>query len=420
LTASATGTSQIGLSWTASTDNLGVTGYQVERCQGAACSNFALVATVTGASYNDIGLEAASTYRYQVRAADAAGNLSGYSAIAVATTQTTTDTTVPAVPTTLVATAASSSQIGLTWTASTDNVGVIGYRVERCQGVGCAVFTEVATVAGTGYNDTGVLGSTTYSYRLRAADASGNLSGYSDIAQATTQAPAASAFQFSTLGNTDPPGVALPADDADIYGWDRARFARVLDVSAIGVPTTALLDGLSIQGGVFYASFAGDVTIRGSTYQDEDILAYDPATDTWSPYFDGTARGLTAANQDIDDFDVVGSTLYFSTTGDTNPPGVSGTADNADVYSWNGTAFARVLDVSAIGIPTTASVDGLSVSGGKYYLSFAADVVIGGVTYQDEDILLYDSDTTTWSLYFDGTAPGLTANNQDIDAVDIP
>ncbi len=47
LTATAVSSTQINLSWTASTDNVGVTGYQIERCQGAGCSNFALLTTVT-------------------------------------------------------------------------------------------------------------------------------------------------------------------------------------------------------------------------------------------------------------------------------------------------------------------------------------------------------------------------------------
>jgi hypothetical protein len=69
------------------------------------------------------------------------------------------------------ATAASSSQINLTWTASTDNVGVTGYRVERCQGTGCASFVQVGTPTTASYSDTGLTGSTSYSYRVRAADA---------------------------------------------------------------------------------------------------------------------------------------------------------------------------------------------------------------------------------------------------------
>jgi len=86
LTATGASTSQVNLAWTASTDNVGVTGYQVERCQGAACTNFAFRAATTTTGFNDTGLAAGTTYRYRVRATDAAGNLSGYSSQAEAVT----------------------------------------------------------------------------------------------------------------------------------------------------------------------------------------------------------------------------------------------------------------------------------------------------------------------------------------------
>ena len=86
------------------------------------------------------------------------------------------DTTPPSDPTGLVATAIGSSQINLAWTASTDNSGSTGYRVDRCQGVGCTNFVQIATTSTNSYSDTGLAGGTSYSYRIRAADSSGNLS----------------------------------------------------------------------------------------------------------------------------------------------------------------------------------------------------------------------------------------------------
>ncbi len=67
-------------------DDVGVSGYLVERCQGAACSNFAQIAIVAGTTFDDTGLPSATTCTYRVRAADAAGNLSPYSNTASATT----------------------------------------------------------------------------------------------------------------------------------------------------------------------------------------------------------------------------------------------------------------------------------------------------------------------------------------------
>ena len=93
------------------------------------------------------------------------------------------DTQAPTAPSNLGATAVSGNQINLTWTAATDNVGVTGYRVERCQGVGCTTFAQVGTPAGTSFNDTGLTAATSYSYRVRAADAVPNLGPYSNIGE---------------------------------------------------------------------------------------------------------------------------------------------------------------------------------------------------------------------------------------------
>ena len=96
------------------------------------------------------------------------------------------DTVAPSDPSKLHATAASGVQVNLSWTASTDNVGVTGYLLERCQRDACSSFTLIASPATATFTDTTGLPATAYSYRVRAADASGNLSGYSNIANVIT------------------------------------------------------------------------------------------------------------------------------------------------------------------------------------------------------------------------------------------
>jgi hypothetical protein len=96
------------------------------------------------------------------------------------------DTQPPTAPTNLTATA-SGTTITLNWTASTDNVGVTGYLVER-QDPGSTSFVQIGTTTtATTYNDSGLAANSTYSYRVRATDGSGNLSPYSNVAQATAQ-----------------------------------------------------------------------------------------------------------------------------------------------------------------------------------------------------------------------------------------
>ena len=103
----------------------------------------------------------------------------------------TADTVAPSAPGSLAATAPSSTQVNLTWIASTDNVGVAGYRVYR-SGV------LIGSPASTSHIDTGRTASTAYSYTVKAIDAAGNLSGSSNTATVTT--PAASS-------DTSPPSV---------------------------------------------------------------------------------------------------------------------------------------------------------------------------------------------------------------------
>ena len=106
---------QINLTWPAATDNVGVTGYFVERCAGTGCTAFVQVGTSATPSFIDSGLTASTRYSYRIIATDAANNLGPYSATASAITQAAPDTQPPTAPGTPVPTVVSSSQINLTW-----------------------------------------------------------------------------------------------------------------------------------------------------------------------------------------------------------------------------------------------------------------------------------------------------------------
>ena len=253
LGATAVSGNQINLTWTAATDNVGVTGYRVERCQGVGCTTFAQVGTPAGTSFNDTGLTAATSYSYRVRAADAVPNLGPYSSTASATTPATPDTQAPTAPSNLGATATSPSQINLTWTAATDNVGVTGYRVERCQGVGCTTFAQVGTPAGTSFSDTGLAATTSYSYRVRAADAVPNLGPYSSTASATTPAT---------------PDTEVPTAPSNLG-------ATAVSGNQINLTWTAATDNVGVTGyrvercqGVGCATFAQVGTPAGTNFND--------------------------------------------------------------------------------------------------------------------------------------------------------
>ncbi|TDE56285.1 PHB depolymerase family esterase [Nonomuraea mesophila] len=87
LTASGTTATGTSLTWTASTDDTGVTGYDILRAPGASGGTFTQAGTSATTSFTDTGLTANTTYRYQVRARDAAGNVSPVSGTVQITTQ---------------------------------------------------------------------------------------------------------------------------------------------------------------------------------------------------------------------------------------------------------------------------------------------------------------------------------------------
>src|SRR5213594_2404769 len=125
------------------------------------------------------GLLATTTYHYRVKSRDAAGNLATSADFTLTTLIAVPDTTPPSVPTSLSASAVSSSQINLSWTASTDNVGVAGYTISRGG-------SQIATTPLTSYSDTGLSPSIAYVYQVSAFDAAGNVSAQSAPASAVT------------------------------------------------------------------------------------------------------------------------------------------------------------------------------------------------------------------------------------------
>lgn len=265
LSATAYSNTQINLSWTAPTDNVGISGYWIERCQGVNCdstpSNFARITSffVTTASYSNAGLISNTSYSYRVQAVDLAGNLGGYSAVATVLTKadpvltltksgtgsgtitsnpvgldcgavctpsfasntsvaltatssvgstftgwsgactgtgtcnvtmdaaksvtaTFNDNQPPTAPDVLTATASGDTQIVLLWAVSSDNIGVDHYEVERSpnktsySSIGSPTVNQLTNSASSGV---------TYLYRVRAVDAAGNASAYSNVDLAT-------------------------------------------------------------------------------------------------------------------------------------------------------------------------------------------------------------------------------------------
>jgi chitodextrinase len=156
------------LSWTASTDNVAVTRYNVYR-------NGALVATVTGTSHRFYGLNDSTTYSVGVLALDAAGNRSTVASSNI----TTADGIAPTAPTSLTSAGVTKDRIMFQWSGATDNVGVVRYNIFLN-----GVYSK--TVSATQSEFLSLASSTSYVVRVQAVDAAGNRSPLSSTLTLTT------------------------------------------------------------------------------------------------------------------------------------------------------------------------------------------------------------------------------------------
>lgn len=253
LAAAAASSAQINLTWTDNSND--EDGFRIERCTGSSCGSFAEIATVAAGvdNYQSTGLTEGTTYGFRVRAYNGAGN-SAFSNTASATTETP----LPTLPTNLVATATSASQINLTWNDNSTNE--TGFKIERCTGAACSSFAEIATVGAgiVAYQNTGLSASTLYRYRVRAYNLGGN-SAYSDPAEATTP--------------------AAPTPPADPSGLG-ATVISSTQINLAWIDNSNNEDGFKIEGcsGVSCSSFAEITTVAAgvTTYQNTGLTASTP------------------------------------------------------------------------------------------------------------------------------------------------
>ena len=201
------------LTWGAASDNVAVARYNVHRgtTAGFTPSTANRIAQPTGTNYTDTA--AAGTYFYKVTAEDAAGNVGPVSNEASATI--TSDTQAPTAPTGLTATP-SGSTVNLSWTAASDNVGVLRYNVHRSttSGFTPSAANRIGQPTGTSFAEGGLAGGT-YFYKVTAEDAAGNVGPASGQASATVS-------------------IVLPTGLVAAYGFDEGSGTTTADQSGNG------------------------------------------------------------------------------------------------------------------------------------------------------------------------------------------
>ena len=278
LTATATSSSSIGLSWGAVTPpaNCAITGYNV---YGTTTSGFTpgsgnLIASgVTGTTYSNTGLAATTTYYYKVEAVDAYGS-SAASAQQSAETQAASCSAVPSAPTGVTATATSSSAIGVSWSAVTPpaNCTISGYSVYGSTANGFTPGTGnliASGVTGTTYANTGLSASTTYYYKVEATDADGT-SAASTQQSAETQAAASGTEIVAIAAGGPAESNSAGGDDsfvADEYfsgGGDNSVVTATINLAQPGANAAPMAVYQHGRSGVFTYTIPG--LTAGSQY----------------------------------------------------------------------------------------------------------------------------------------------------------
>ena len=259
------------------------------------------------------------------------------------------------------------------------------------------------TVAGIGLPDDP---NPPLNWDMGVADGSGVLSPTNSVLQTTT-----GTNNDGSNINTDPLVIETYDTSVTVLPWrGNPRFVDILMVTTSTAPN--LLGDYHLQA----ASPAIDVGADSKPAADGTII-YAPPTD-----IDGDARPVGAVDMGADEIGAPPQPptgLHFSTLGDDPVPGVTTSADGSNIYNWDGANFNLVFDAVAYGIPDGVNIDGLAmVSPTEFYISLVGNWDIPGPdTAQDEDVIHYNNGV--WSIYFDGTAQGLTTNSQELNAIDV-
>jgi chitodextrinase len=304
----------------------------------------------------------------------------------------------------------SSSQINLSWNASTDNVGVTGYRISR-GGV------QIATVTGTSYQNTGLTASATYSYTVKAVDAAGNASASSTSVSATTPAaPVPQPGSGTSLFTTQTPASLHNSDGAGVNYELGMRFTSTTaghitairfwkDSSETGTHTGRIWSA----GGTLLASavFSGETASgwqRTTLSSPLPIVAnteYVVSVNTGNTYYVSTNNGLATAITNGSLKSIVGSNGRYGALG------------QFPTQSWQASNYFRDVEFAAsVTTPPTA-------------LTYTASTDFSGTqgyrqwSYRDSTgvPLVYDPVNRRWKgveaylwIWAGGCHPGSTRN----------
>ena len=339
----------ISLAWDASTDNIGVTGYNIYQGATLAGSVGGTINTFTVNSLNPN-----TSYSFTVKAKDAAGNISPASN--QLTISTKADTQAPSVPSALNSTGQTNTSISLAWAASSDNVGVTEYEIYQGG-------TQIGTTTGNTltYTANGLIINTNYSFTISAKDVAGNISSQSQPLSISTT---------NILPDTQAPSVPLGLNSGNQTN------------NTISLSWNASIDNIGVAEYEIYQGGSQIGTTNGNT------LTYTAIGLTINTNYSFTVSAKDAAGN----ISSQSQSLSVSTTNvlsDTQAPSapsalsVSNQTSNSISLNWNAstdnvgvTGYNIYQGVTLIGSTTSALTyvaNGLSANTSYDFTVFAID-----------------------------------------------
>ena len=285
----------------------------------------------------------------------------------------------------------------------------------------------------------------TDSFTYRASDGSVQ----SSVATVTlTVSPAAVRLNLSltnatgTLTGLGPNGTNLAYANEDILSWNGFNYAMVFDGTVAGLPASANISGFDIDtaNNRILMAFGADTLVPGvGAVTGSDIVAYSLGTKTFSLVFDGSDVGLGGGSESLDALQLLpDGRLIVSTIGLASVPSgrlLPNVVVGPDLLAFTPTTLGSVttgtwaiyFDGSDVGLSILGEdVDAASVAvNGAIYLSTLGNFSVTGISGQDEDVFVCNAPVTgpnttctSFSLFFNGTAYGLGAD--DVDGIDLP
>ncbi|MDJ0709612.1 MAG: DNRLRE domain-containing protein [Woeseiaceae bacterium] len=213
-------------------------------------------------------------------------------------------------------------------------------------------------------------------------------------------------FGGSNFGDDDIAQYDMAADSATVF-FDGASFSSTdEDVNAVHL----LADGRIV------ISTTGNATLGGLSFGDDDLIVYDPSSDSAQLLFDGGSV-FGDSTEDIDAVYVVADGIYLmSTMTDATIEDFDVGDDDLFRFDANTGQATMFLDGGSVFSASDEDIDAVHrLADGRLLISTTGNATLGGLSFGDDDIVEYDPSTDTATLYFDGSA--FSATDEDIDAV---